>query len=109
MKHSIGKTLGLITLFLSLSENSVQAVTSIKQVCPDKFVGTVTNVGNSGAPSSPMLSKLAVNFDVTEVISGEVSKRTEVEVLKHGPHHFEEGESYKVELKHSLVCSIQKI
>ena len=100
------RTLGLIALTLSLSNSKVFAVTSISQQCPDKFIGTVKEITDSQAPfSSPSFEKLKISLQVKQVFRGEEYLNKDIQILKHGPHVFEPGKEYVVELNNGFLCS----
>lgn len=88
---------------LSLSLNTAKSTSTLNHKCSDTFVGEVREVTDAKAPfSSMMLSKSDVFFN----LKGELAGDRKIQVLKHGPVHFEVGKSYKVSLNDDLICDV---
>jgi len=91
------KMIPLLILFSPLSI----ATTRFSLSCPNKFIGTVTNVEDM---QSSGFAKVEVNFQVIQKIKGDSFTSKKIQVVKDGPIEFKTGETYTIETRDEWLC-----
>lgn len=95
--------IGKICLFGICITPEVYATSSTSVACPQKFIGTVTNVEDVGFQAS--LQKVEVDFQIIQTLKGDKAITKKIQVVKGGPIEFKSGEIYTVESNEAWLCS----
>lgn len=109
MKHFVTK-LAVVVITLSGNLLNAHAEVNLKAHadCPDKFVGTVTDVSEQEAPFAS-LNHLKIEFKVDNSTRGNFRPKRTLNVQKFGQHIFKKGMSYKLELQDDHICKVKPI
>jgi hypothetical protein len=102
MKHI--QRLGLVGLLVGIFSSPLYATTQIGFACPEKFIGTVTNVEDMVASTYP---KVEVSFQVIQTLKGAAETVRKIQLVKNGPLNFKNGEIYTVEMRDSWLCTAE--
>jgi hypothetical protein len=93
----------LVSLPLSFATMVVKGVN-----CPQEFKGQVKDIIEDLGPGSAF-AKQQIIFKNLQTMKGQVGEQLAIDVLKHGPVHFEIGYEYKVQLREGRICWIEQI
>lgn len=102
MKHI--QRLGLVGFLVGIFSSTLYATTQIGFACPEKFIGTVTNVEDIVASTYP---KVEVSFQVIQTLKGSVETIRKIQLVKNGPLNFKNGEIYTVEMRNAWLCTAE--
>lgn len=97
-----------ILFALLISAPAFATMTVEKVDCPEQFEGRVQEIIESIGPTSAYSTQTVV-FKNLHTLKGDVSEQVAIEVLKHGPISFEQGEDYQVQVRNGRICWIEKI
>lgn len=97
-----------IVFFISLSNQNLATSLDSSSECAVHFNGTVQTVVDSGAPFSINFQKVKITFKVDEDFSAqdEIEETYSLEIIKGGPHKFEEGKEYEVFADNGYLCNV---